>query len=329
MKTLVAAVAVVLSLAGSVAASELRTGTGAEPLDKLDRARLLIFDRNWPKAVAELKRVAEDRKEPLRDEALFWLAHSLFQMGDPAEALRVIERLERDHPRSRWVLPAASLRAQIATRTWRPEILWDIVVRPAPAPPAQPASPSRVSVAPRGERPRNPRLAPRPPAPPAAPEAPLPPALTFIDVKIQALSGLLVREPERAVPVLREIVVEAMETPQARRALFVLGMSPHEEAREAIVHFAQTGPDQLRVVAVEQLGRWRTLTARNVLTSVYESGSERVKLEVLRSLGEARADRELIRLARSEADEGLREYAVAQLRLIDTQAARAYLRTVK
>jgi len=309
MKTFVAVAALSLSFAGAVSASEPRTGTGtgtvADPGDRLDAARLLIFDRNWPKAVAELRRIVEDRREPMRDEAAFWLAHSLFQMGDPSEALRVIEMLEREYPRSQWVMPAASLRVDIATRIGRPEMLWEIVVTP---------------------RPPRPVVAPAPPAPP---KAPLPPALTFVDVKIQALGGLLVREPERAVPALREIVIEAVESPQARRALFVLGMSSHEEAREAVVHFARTGPDELRVVAVEQLGRWPNLRARHVLTSVYGSSSERVKLEVLRSLGEARADRDLIRLVRSEKDESLRDFAIAQLRLIDTQAARAFLRTLK
>jgi hypothetical protein len=131
------------------------------------------------------------------------------------------------------------------------------------------------------------------------------------------------------VPVLREIVIDEVETPQARRALFVLGLSPHEDARETVIQFTQTGPEGLRVVAVEQLGRWPTLSARNVLVSVYPNGTERVKLEVLRSLGEARADRELIRIARDEKDATLRGFAIGQLRTLDTAAARAFLRTVK
>lgn len=310
MKTFVAAMALMLSVAAADAAG-----------DRLDRARLLIFDRNWPQAVAELRRVLDDPKEPLRDEARFWLAHSLFQMGDGSEALLMIQALEREHPRSRWVLPGKSLRVDIAMRMGRPEMLWDIVIAPMPKPPMPPhllapPSPSPHAVA-------------RPHTPPAVAPTPPPAALTFTDVRIQALRGLLLREPERAVPVLREIVVEEIETPQARRALLVLGLSPHEKAREAVVHFAQTGPEPVKVVAVEQLGRWHTLTARSVLTTVYASSSARVKLEVLRALSDARADRDLIRIARTEKDAGLRDYAVAQLRLIDTPAARAYLRTLK
>ena len=149
------------------------------------------------------------------------------------------------------------------------------------------------------------------------------------DVRIQALSGLLRDDPERAVPVLREIVIDEVETPQARRALFVLGLSAHEDARQTVMHFAQTGPDGLRVVAVEQMARWPTRSARSVLATVYRSGSERVKLEVLRSLAETRADRELIRIARTEKDADLRRFAISQLRELDTDAARAFLRTLR
>ncbi|HEX6324676.1 MAG TPA: hypothetical protein VFZ36_13195 [Vicinamibacterales bacterium] len=312
MKTLCAAVVMMLSLAAAAPAA-----------DRLDAARMFIFDRDWPKAVAELRRVVEDRQEPLRDEAAFWLAHSLFQMGNPPEALRVIEMLERDHARSRWVLPAQSLRVQIAAHTGRTDLLWRVAVQPAPRPPAPPRTP----VPPRTAAP-----APPAPGPRVRVTAKAPPALqafTMTDIRIEALNGLMRRDPERAVPVLREIVVEEIETPQARRALLVLGLSPHQGARETVMHFARTGPDALRVVAVEQMGRWPSPAARRALATVYPSGSDRVKLEVLRSLGEARADRELIRIARDETDQSLRGFAVAQLRQVDTAAARAFLGTIK
>ena len=301
MKTLCAAIVMTLSCAGAASAA-----------DRLDAARMFIFDRNWPKAVAELRRVVKDRQEPLRDEAAFWLAHSLFQMGNPPEALGAIETLERDHARSRWVLPAQSLRVQIAAHTGRTDLLWRVAVQPAPRAPVPPRTPRSP------ETPRTPATAPPAPAP-----------FTMTDVRIEALNGLMRRDPGRAVPVLREIVVQEIETPQARRALLVLGLSAHEGARETVMHFARTGPDALRVVAVEQMGRWPLVSARRALTTVYASGSDRVKLEVLRSLGEAQADRELIRIVRDETDQGLRGFAVAQLRQVDTNAARAFLLTIR
>lgn len=324
VKTLLAVVALTMCVAAPAVA------TAAEPGDRLDAARLLIFDRDWPKAVAELRRVLRDPKEPLRDEASYWLAQSLFQMARASEALEVIEAMERDHPRSRWVLPAQSLRVQIAASTDRVDLLWRVAVAPPPPVPPPPPAP-RLAPTPLMARPAEAPAPPGPPAPPKAPtrapSAPLP--LTMTDVRIEALSGLLVRDPARAVPVLREIVVDEVETPQARRALFVLGLSPHQDARETVMHFARTGPENLRVVAVEQMGRWRTYNVRFALMSVYQTSSGRVKLEVLRSLGETKADAELIRIARAETNPDLRGYAIAQLRQIDTEPARAFLRTVK
>ncbi|MDQ3068707.1 MAG: hypothetical protein M3R55_03135, partial [Acidobacteriota bacterium] len=114
MKTLFGALLISLSLGAAV---------GAEG-DRLDHARMLMFDRDWPKAVEELRRVVADRKEPLRDEASLWLAHTLFQIGRSTEALRVIAALETEYPRSRWLLPAQSLRVEIATKIGQPDVLW-------------------------------------------------------------------------------------------------------------------------------------------------------------------------------------------------------------
>jgi hypothetical protein len=388
MKVRLALIALALIAAPALSAaelrfvSELRTGTGTEPQDKLDPARLLIFDRDWARAVVALRKVMADRREPLRDEAAFWLAHSLFQLGKAGDALAAIGTLETDHPRSRWLLPAQSLRVEIATRMGSSELLWRVAQPPPPPDPPAPPAP------PRTPRPsRAPRALAAPPAPPAPPPPP-PVAMTMTDVRIQALSGLLLEAPDRAVPALRQIVVQEQETPQARRALFVLGLSPHEQARETVMHFATTGPDALRIVAVEQLGRWPTADAKKTMTYAYSTGSERVKLQVLQSLGEsggasylyeivtseedpglresgifglghargrgelarlyarasapraermailealfaAGADRELVTIARQEADAELRAAAIARLRTLNTPVALRYLRTLK
>lgn len=317
MKTVVCSFVLAMTLASPAAALG-----ASEPQDRLDPARILIFDRDWPKAIAELRRVMRDRKEPLRDEAAFWLAHSLFQMGRASEALDIVDTLEKEYPRSRWLLPAQSLRVEIATRIGSHDVLWRVAAPPAPpAPPTPPTPPGTPAPpdAPRAPRaPRTPRVMvgptpPTPPAPPVAPTPPAPPAppgFTTIDVRIQALSGLLLQEPDRAVPALRAIVEHEQETPQARRALFVLGLSPHEEARDTVRYFATTGPEALRVVAVEQLARWPTADAKKVLTYAYTSGTERVKMQVLRSLGEAGGVSYLYEIVSSEDDPDLRQSGI-------------------
>ena len=332
MKTFMAMLMIGLCTAGAAAAQQSRGGGAG--VQRLDAARMLLFDRDWPGAVAELRLIVADTKHARRDEASLWLAHGLFQMGKASDALQVITMLERDHPRSHWLLPAQSLRVQIAARTGRGDVLWSYAVpsrapQPPPAPPTPGTmTPPRVTPAPRP--PRTPSALP-PGSDPAQRWIAMAPArvLTPVDIRIEALSGLLQREPDRAVPVLREIVVAQQETPQARRALFVLSLSPHEEARETVLHFAQSGPESLRLVAVGELARWPSETARTVLRAAYASGSARVKLAALRSLGAAGADRELIAIARAEANADLRGYAVAQLEQINTPPARAFLRSIK
>lgn len=269
-----------------------------------------MFDRDWAGAVVALRKVVADRKEPLRDEAAFWLAHSLFQMGKASEALETIGTLEAQHPRSRWLMPARSLRVEIATRMGSSDLLWHVAQPPAP--PAPPAPPP-PDTPPAARAPRAPRAVrvPPPPAPPAAPAPP--PVMTMTDVRIQALSGLLLEAPDRAVPALREIVVTHQETPQARRALFVLGLSPHEQALETVMHFATTGPDALRVVAVEQLARWPLPDAKKTMAFAYANGSPRVKMQVLQSLGESGGASYLYEIVTAEDDPDLRESGILGL----------------
>ena len=80
------------------------------------RAKDFIADEQWASAIGELQAAVADAKEPSRDEALFWLAHSQNQNAEPVAALQTIDRLEREFPASRWVRFAQSLRIEIAQR---------------------------------------------------------------------------------------------------------------------------------------------------------------------------------------------------------------------
>jgi hypothetical protein len=77
---------------------------------RLIRARDYIADEQWTLAIEQLRAAVDDPKEPRRDEALYWLAHSQHHSGDPGAAVQTIGRLERDFPKSMWVKPAQSLR---------------------------------------------------------------------------------------------------------------------------------------------------------------------------------------------------------------------------
>jgi hypothetical protein len=307
---------------------------------RLERAKDLIADEEWVRAIEELKGAAEDPKEESKDEALFWLAHSHYQARDTAAAIETIRRLERQHPKSAWVRPARSLRIEIAQRLHRNDVLWYTAAPPPPALPGVLPSPGAPSVspppapppAPRG-RPRTPphdavRPPARPPATIVAPEAmpagpaerPLPPPLWVpegylpdTDLRIQALGSLIHTDTSKVVPILKDIALSGENGGEARRALFVLAQSRRPEARSTVVEVAKTGPEAIRLVAVRELGRLGDPAVWSDLLEVYSSGTARVKHQVVTSMRQRGAASALLRIIQSERDRRLRDVAIMTL----------------
>ena len=310
----------------------------ARPLEskRMERAKDLIAEEQWLRAIDELKAAVSDDREPNKDEALFWLAHSQNQTRDSGAAVETIRRLEREFASSRWVKPARSLRIEIAQRLHRNDVLWYTAAPPppppAPAPPAvagpvvtpvvpQPPSPS---LPPRPARPVTPHAAPPPPtpAPPAMapPRPPLPPPawvpedyLPDMDMRIQALASLIRIDAVKVIPMLREIAVESGNPDEARRALFVLAQSGRPEARTTVVEVAKTGPELVRLAAVRELGRLDGPAVATELLQVYSTADERVKFQVVASLGQRDAAPALLRIAQSEKNRRLRDVAIVAL----------------
>jgi hypothetical protein len=299
--------------------------------ERMSRAKDLIADEQWRRAIVELRAAYNDPAETARDEAAFWLAHSLYQSGDAGEALRAIAQLEQRFPRSRWIFPARSLKLEIAHRLNRTDLLWSYAELP---PPPAPPSPSVAPLPP--ARPVAPAVVPAPPAPAiAAPEAPPPPempgrrhpkrqwvrvmpeprpepelAIRDRDLQILALGGLMRAQPDRAEPILKQVALGADREEQARRAIFVLLQG---NRLSAVADVAKQGPEQVTLAAVKELGFVRSADSASLLKDLYASGSEPVKIQVLRSLGRARQAQSLMQLARSESERALRETAVAAL----------------
>jgi hypothetical protein len=279
--------------------------------ERLGRAKDFIADERWMRAIAELRLAVADRKEPARDEAAFWLAHSLYQAGEPTEALTVIEALEREQPRSRWVKPARSLRIEIAHRLKRKDLLWKVATPPPP-----PAAPAPVVVGPNAPPPpppapvgAGPKAPPPPPAravpkrsraampvPPVAVMTTVAPEIAVMwdtDLRIQALSSLMSSEGARVVPILREIALKAEDEAQARRAIYVLAQSNRADARSTIVEVARTGDEPRQVIAVKVLAYQGWPEAEKVLLDVYGAASPHVKLQVIRVFGNVGSRRQL------------------------------------
>ncbi len=309
----------------------------ARPLEskRMERAKDLIAEEQWLRAIDELKAAISDPKEPNQDEALFWLAHSQNQTRDSGAAVETIRRLERQFASSRWVKPARSLRIEIAHRLHRNDVLWYTAAPPPPPPaPAPPAIAGPVATpvvppppspppTPRPARPVPPPAGPPPtPAPPAMapPRPPLPPPawvpedyLPDMDMRIQALASLIRIDAMKVIPMLREIALESGNPDEARRALFVLAQSGRPEARTTVVEVAKTGPELVRLAAVRELGRLGGPALATELLQVYSTADERVKFQVVASLGQRDAAPALLRIAQSEKNRRLRDVAIVAL----------------
>ena len=303
---------------------------------RLGRAKDYIADEQWTRAIAELRTVVADPKDKSRDEALYWLAHSLNQAGDSAAAITTIRRLEREYPTSLWVKPAGSLRVDIAVHLQRSDVLWWMAVPPAPPAPAAAAAPRAPSVPPAAPTPpvlatpSAPAVPPPPPPghrplpPPAAPHVapafptpPVPPAAWLpeeyrpdADIRIQALDRLMVTDATRVIPILKQIVLASENAREASRALFVLAQSGEPEARQTVVQVAMLASEPVRIAAVKELGRFGGPDASQDLMRVYASSDLAVKMQVVTSLGERAERTALLQIAKSEKDPSVKATAI-------------------
>ncbi len=342
------------------AVSESPKSTVSNPDSKrMERAKDYIADEQWARAIVELQAVANDPKEANRDEALFWLAQSEHETGDHPAAIQTIARLERQYPKSRWVRLARSLRVEIAQRLNRDDVLW-AVVAPPPPPPAprartpRPPTPPAAAVPPAAHAfpfPSPPPPRPSVPAMPAHPLAvapatapsPMPPAPVAlmpgaeyflpmpyppdIDLKIEALNGLLEAHSERVIPLLREIALDGNNPDEARRAILVLARSPRPEARTTVADVARRGAEPVRLAAIRAMGRFEDAGVSAELMEVYSSATTpRVKRQIVSSLGERADNTSLLRIAKDESDPVVRDTAIVTLGRLP--GARTQLRTL-
>ena len=294
---------------------------------RMARAKDLIADEQWTHAVEELRAAVADPKEPNRDEAMFWLAHSEYQAGDAGAALQTIARLEREAPSSRWVRPARSLRIEIAQRLRRDDVLW-LTAAPPPPPPAPPRVPVAATPAPPAPGPvpvppTSPAgYVPRPPVAPAAAAPPMPPTppaawmpepfAPDMDLRIEALSSLMPQHPDRVIPLLKAIALEA-DNPEARRAVFVLAQCARPEARLTVVELARQAAEPVRVAAIREIGRFKGPDVSKTLFQVYSNATPRVKREVVTSLGDRADTMTLFQIAKVERDPQVRNTAIVTL----------------
>lgn len=71
-----------------------------------------IDDEEWEDAIEYFTRVAE-MKGSRTDGALYWTAYALNKLNRRTEAIKTIEALKKNHPKSRWINDASSLEVEV------------------------------------------------------------------------------------------------------------------------------------------------------------------------------------------------------------------------
>ena len=147
------------------------------------------------------------------------------------------------------------------------------------------------------------------------------------ELKLLALNGLMEGSPDRALPILQQILASSGSQKVKDRALFVLSQSHTPAAREMIRKTANDGSNPaLQLRAVRYVGIMGGEDGRQILADVYGSTTDlAVKRAVLRGLMIAGDRARLLAAAKSEATAELRGEAVQQLGVMNAASELADL----
>jgi hypothetical protein len=92
------------------------------------------------------------------------------------------------------------------------------------------------------------------------------------DLKLMALSGLMNADPEKALPVIKQLLSSTGSPKMRERAMFVLAQSGRPEARQVLVDVAKSSTNsELQTQAIRNLGLFGGQEARQTLSEIYAS----------------------------------------------------------
>jgi HEAT repeat protein len=147
------------------------------------------------------------------------------------------------------------------------------------------------------------------------------------DTKLMALRGLMNSDPDRAIPIIEQMLSGTSSPKVKDRALFVLSQSNSQRARDVISNVAKgaANPD-LQLRAIKYLGVMGGEPSRQILADVYRTSTDAaVKRSIIRSFMVSGDKTRLLGLAKSESNADLRGEAVQQLGVMGAHAELAEL----
>ncbi len=135
------------------------------------------------------------------------------------------------------------------------------------------------------------------------------------DLKLMALGGLMNADPDRALPLVEQMLASSQSGKVRDRALFVLAQSGSSKAREVLVRIARTGPDpDTQVRAIRYLGLFGGEESRQALVDIYKSSQDpRARKAVLHGFMVAGDRARLLEVARTETSPELKREAIHQI----------------
>lgn len=135
------------------------------------------------------------------------------------------------------------------------------------------------------------------------------------DLKLMALNSLMQADPDRALPLVEQMLSGTQSDKVRDRALFVLAQSGSPKAREVLVRIARTSADEdQQTRAIRYLGLFGGQESRQALVDIYKSSQNpRARKAVLGAFMVAGDRARLLEVARTETSPELKREAIHQI----------------
>jgi tetratricopeptide (TPR) repeat protein len=135
------------------------------------------------------------------------------------------------------------------------------------------------------------------------------------DLKVMALSGLMLTDPDKAVAKVEQIIKGSSSRKLQEQALRSLANSESQKSRDLLTQIARgrMGNPDLQLRAIRQLGN-RRVDNRDLLREIFAGATdEQVKRAALRALGSSEDKEQLLKIAKSDKDPWARMEAHSML----------------
>jgi len=135
------------------------------------------------------------------------------------------------------------------------------------------------------------------------------------DLKLLALNGLVHSDPDRAFPILENLLKSGKSPKLKKNALYVIAQTNTPRAQQLLEQVARgKGNPDLQLAAISYLGERRRTNTGPLLLEIYNGASDlTVKRRVLNALRDQRDNDRLLDIAKTEKNQELRLDAIRYL----------------